>query len=225
MKKKDEKFRKFVIKVYNYLLRVPTDLNEFRVFISLIPAPLKMKNILWSRDDLQAILKATELCQIFGILNQYWDFLHFELLAVIVDEYGDAKLKKEMQDYCKDVEEFEQTVSLHMLKSRPCTRSGSALIEAEVKGNLSDHTLKDARQFRYSLAQEYGLHPYTINLSTVDPGSVCFKLWIPDIFAPHMILQSESKHHFFKEKHITKLMIDERCVFRAEEVCCIGMIL
>ena len=215
---KDGKFRRLVLKVYRYLAK-RVDLNELKMIISLLPASWKIKNIRWTRDDLRTVMEAHTLHEVFAMLNQYWDWLHYELLECIVNEYGDASLKKEMKEYCQDLETVASRISLHDTKgyvfSSP--HSDSVAIEAEIKGDPSQYALSKAQNFRQCLAREYSLEAHTLYLSRVGPGSTILTYQVPLVVSAHMIIESESKEQFFRDQEIIKLTISDKCVYSVQE--------
>lgn len=219
MKETDTKFRTLVNKSYRHLHKRPSLLHEFQVFVSLVPASWKRKNILWNRNDLSNIMKATTFTEVFTILNQYWDWRHYELLEYVINEYGSASLKKEMKNYCKDMEKVASRIMLYDTKgvsfSSPC--SDPVIVEVRVKGNPSQYNLTKERTLRQAIAQQFDMEPYTLHLSTGDSGSVILHYQIPLSLSSHMIVESKSKHHFFREQEVIELTISGICVYTAAD--------
>ena len=57
-------------------------------------------------------MAAKSFAQIFVVLNQYWTFVQYELLEYVVQEYGNARLKKEMKAYIAAMDELEAEVGI-----------------------------------------------------------------------------------------------------------------
>lgn len=217
---KQNKFRKLVCKVYVHVEKVigDTTLNDFKVFVTLCPHSWKNRGIMWERNDLEIIMHATNLAEIFIILNQYWDCVHYELLVIIVDQYGDQELKREMESYCQEIQELGPTTLNHFRGVHLCKYHPECVpVEAKIRGELKQFTIQQAHDCRCGLAQAYDLKPHAMRMSTVDTGSVIIVFLVPNVVSLLMLAQSNLKRDVFKELGVLRLTIGGRCVYDSEQ--------
>lgn len=217
---KQNKFRKLVCKVYVHVEKAigDTTLNDFKVFVTLCPHSWKRRGIMWERNDLKIIMHATNLAEIFIILNQYWDCVHYELLEIIVDQYGDQELKREMENYRQEIQELGPTTLNHFRGVHLCKYHPECVpVEAKIRGELKQFTIQQAHGCRYGLAQAYDLKPHAMRMSTVDTGSVIIVFLVPNVVSLLMLAQSNLKCDVFKELGVLRLTIGGRCVYDSEQ--------
>ena len=215
---KDGKFRCLVCKVYVHLEKViGGNLDEFKVFVTMCPHSWRQQGITWARSDLEAITRATTLMGVFLILNQYWDYIHYELLEIVVGTYGDQHLKGEMESYCREIKELGTITMNHFRGIHLCKYHPECVpVEAKLKGELGQYTLEGAQTCRYGLARVYDLKPHALRMSTVDTGSVILVFLVPAVISLQMLAESSRKHDIFKELGILRLTIGGRCVYDSE---------
>ena len=185
---KDTQFRTLVRKTQQHLSRSKKgDFAAFKVAITYMPASPHGHHILLSPDDRNDIMKATSFDQIFVVLNQYWTYSQYELLAYVVQEYGNDGLKEEMKKYRTDMEELEVQISTnHFTIVELCyPRPDSIVIEVHLSG--SQHKLHDARFVQLSVAEQCGLHPHTIRTFKCTPDPTVITLLIPYAVAGHVM--------------------------------------
>ena len=217
VKVKDRRFRMLVRKVHRHIARsikTPEDFADFRVAITMVPASLQLQNVLWSRDDLKAIIKAKSTDQIFVVLNQYWTFVHYELLEYVVKEYGNTQLEEEMKAYIADMDELESQVNLvHFRSIRLCSpRPDSVALNIHLSG--SQHKLRDARHVQRSMAEQSGLHPHAVRTLQSIPGSTILTLLVPYAVAGHVMA---SLRGILPPGDLLSRPVEERVVYTMDE--------
>ena len=165
VKQKDNQFRSLVKRTHQHLSRtIKTQdkaFTDFKVEITYMPASPHGHNILLSPDDRRDIMKATSFDQIFVILNQYWTFVHYELLEYVVQEYGNNDLKMDMKRYAANMEELEDQVGIGRLTT---VKLCSPQPNSEVHVSGSQNKLRDAsaHPVQQSMAEQCALHPHTV---------------------------------------------------------------
>ena len=217
VKRKDNQFRTLVRKTHRHISRTITTqqgIADFRVAISYLPASRHNHHILLSPDDRTAIMEAKSFDQIFVVLNQYWTFVQYELLEYVVQEYGNARLKKEMKTYVADMDELESQVSLdHFTDIRRCSpRPDSVAMNVHLSG--SQHMLCDARQVQRSVAEQNGLHPHAVRTLQSTPGSTILTLLVPYAVAGHVVA---SFRGMLPEGDLLSRPVEERVVYTMDE--------
>ena len=68
----------------------PEFLFEFRISVAVLPTSLKYQHKYFVKHHSSQIAKATTVEEIFSILNSYWNFLNYSLLAHIISKFGDG---------------------------------------------------------------------------------------------------------------------------------------
>ena len=217
VKRKDNRFRTLVRKTHHHISRTITTrqgIADFRVAISYLPASLHNHHILLSPDDRTAIMEAKSFDQIFVVLNQYWTFVQYELLEYVVQEYGNARLKKEMKAYIADMDELESQIGLdHFTDVRRCfPRPDSVALNIHLTG--SQHKLCDARNVQRSMAEQNGLHPFAVRTLQNTPGSTILTLLVPYAVAGHVVA---SLHGMQPAVDLLSRPVKERVVYTMDE--------
>ena len=164
LKQKNNQFQTLVRKTHTHLSRTyttPEELDDFKVAISYLPAMLHGPPILLSPSDRRDIRNATSFAQIFVVLNQHWNSVHYELLEYVIKEYGNASLKEEMRAYVKDFDELEAQIGIdHFNTIKLCSpRPDSVAFNIDLVA--SQHTRRDARTVQRSTAEYFGMHSHT----------------------------------------------------------------
>ena len=217
VKRKDNQFRTLVRKTHRHLSRTiksQEDFADFKVAITLLPASINGHHILLSPDDRTAIMGAKSFDQMFVVLNQYWTFHQYELLEYIVQEYGNARLKKEMKAYVDDTDELEAQVGIdHFTAVRLCyQRPDSVAMDIRLSG--TQHMLCDARLVQRSVAGQCGLHPHTVCTYQSTPGSTVLTLLIPYAVAGHVMATFRG---MLPAGDILSRPLEERVVYTMDE--------
>ena len=57
-------------------------------------------------------MNAKSVDEVFMILDDYWDYTNYELLQYLVEKFGESGLKKEMNKYVAELEEFEKKTTI-----------------------------------------------------------------------------------------------------------------
>ena len=81
-------------------------LVEFRLSVAVLPTSLKYQHRYFLHHHSSQIAKATTVEEIFSILNNYWNFLNYSLLAHIISKFGDKELKRELSRYITALQAF-----------------------------------------------------------------------------------------------------------------------
>ena len=173
----------------------------------------------------------TSLTEIFEAITRHglWDFLHYSPLATIVNVFGanDPDMNKLVQDYMKDLKSYtsmtEITDCIEFVLANP-TEPLPAKYDpdynrpVEWKTNFIDHTLQYLVEVWKMFSSRYLLpdSPPTALLDRVRRGCVSITWLVPTHMIPQLMKGVESSTEFFQEQHISKVIVDGKCVY---EVC------
>ena len=192
-----ESFENLRMDVYSYLEKEKPNLKEFRVFVSS-PAPSwKTKRPQRVTDvDLDRIMNPdTEFYQMFCIISQYTNWYNYELLKKIINRYGNPDLKRKMEEYCKEITDFEGHTSAEVLKNiRFCEPQPDSV---SIIAMLPDHhcnqfTMSDIRKLKHAKADEAGIDRAAPRLHMVHKSSVKIIFLVPIALAPYLMVSSVS---------------------------------
>ena len=183
--------------VYNYLEKIKPDLKEFRVFVSfpitcwMKKRPQRMKTV-----DLDRIVNPkTEFYEMFCIIGQYTNWYNYELLKKIVNRYGDPDLKRKMEEYCKEITEFEDRTSAEVLKNIRFSEAQPDSVSMIAR--LPDHHCNqfkgsDIRKLKHAITDEAGIDRGALSLHIIHKSSVKIIFLVPIALAPYLMVSSVS---------------------------------
>ena len=217
IKRKETKFRKLVRRVYRYVFETVEDLDEFKVVVTM---PTR-QNVIFDRNDLQAIQQATTIVDIFITLNQYWNFVNYDLLEAMVEEFGDDKLQGEMKVYSREMDAFKERTGLnHFIGVRLCNpRPDSVPIEVHSGGDCSRKTLAYTRQCCICLTRGCGVPGCAFRIHKVGTGSIVLTFLVPPTVVGQIILESgsESMHLAYRKLGVLQLIVGGKTVYNQKE--------
>ena len=209
-------------------MRQKPDLETFLTEITLLPTSFKEEHIKqYIKDNLPQLYDAKSIPQIFGLLNLYWNFLHYGLLQRIIEIYGTDDTKQLMESYVEDVKTFQEETTLAMFWG-VCTmplgdvpnslkeRLAEALtIHEELTPSSS---LKSIEKFRQEFARKISLPEFTIVMKAIMSGSVVI-VWLipPKGVITLMTLVKEGTIELFKQHHILELRMYNAIIYSAGE--------
>ena len=216
LKRKDNQFLRLLRNTRAHLsrtYRTPQELDDFKVAISFIPAMRHDPIFVLSPSDRREIQNATSFAQIFVVLNQYWNSVHYELLEYVIKEYGNASLKKEMRAYVQDFDELEAQIGIdHFNTIKLCSpRPDSVAFNIDLVG--IEHTRHDARIVQRSTADHFGMHSHTPRILQSIVGYTKLTLLVPYEVARYVMY---TFHQRLIAVNLLSRPLEERVVFKAK---------
>ena len=134
VRKMKEKFARLIVNVLQKLLQIATiDLNQFRVYVTLIPASEKNPEDMITEDDKHRIQQADSIEKIFGLLGNYWNYENIDLLVSIVKTYGDEDTLEMVKRYQEELRKFESDPDHVPVESPPMALKSSRNAELSQK--------------------------------------------------------------------------------------------
>ena len=181
------------------------------------------KSVAWNLNDLQqyllnltvnsgrghhihfldtAVVSSCEtLTELFNCLDDFWDYINYDLLKCVIRMFGDGELKKDLDTYSTQFAEVQSVTTLQQLsllmQSHPdlqIVRPHSMFVELAVRleADWDSYTLMDAEGLRQAFISTYSLTPYSIAFSSAEEGTIVLKLWLRSECAP-MIFHCKSQ--------------------------------
>ena len=132
------------------------------------------------------VSKVQTRIDVFNQLTPYYDFLHFEMLVMIVREFLKGDIKNELEEYRVMASKFEETVEIQKFKDvlsllpqqevMPSTTCSELTFKLKKQwGNL---TLKSFRRLYSYLFSDYQMYPSHMTIHVVEEV-LCIKFLIP----------------------------------------------
>ena len=173
----------------------------------------------------------TSLTEVFKAITKHglWDFLHFSPLVKIVKKFGinDPDMNKWVQDYIQNVKSYTSmtkiTDCIELVLTNPTAPSPAKYDPrynrpVEWKTNFVDHTLQYLAEVWEMFSCRYLLpdSPPTALIDHIREGCVSITWLVPTHMIPQLIKEVKSGTEFFHEHHISKVIVDGKCIY---EVC------
>ena len=219
-----------VEKTQKEVMKQKPDLETFCMKITLLPTSLKEEHQQYLKDNLPQLYNAKSIPEIFGLLNFYWNYLHYSLLQYIIEIYGTDDTKELMKCYIKDVKSFQQETTLAMFwEAQPKLTSPKSLggekltVEVLTKHEklTSGSSLKSVDELRQKFACEVSLPDVTIIIKEMLPGCVVIVWLMPakgEITLKNQVKQGRVE--FFKQHHILELRTNDDIIYSSGEWIC-----
>ena len=167
-------------------------LRDFKVTLTSLPHEKK-----------EEIKKANNVDEIFDILEPYCNYVDYDLLEYIIEEFGTSDLQEEMRKYIAELERYEKKTTVHDFS---LATQGKVVVPAHYRElavkldkDPNECTLHDVRQFKRSVENESTLESYTLLFR----GVICSSVEIILAFPPeaHAKLLEVFKNMQFRRKH------------------------
>ena len=150
-------------------------LGDFKIEVTLIPTKLKEEHKLFMKDSKEIILEAKEANDVFVHFNTYWNYLNYNLLEYLVEEYGSHEIKEMMSKFVQELDHFMEitTMADFMLYYR------KKAIPSHFKSMITHHKLDSCQtmlltvmNFRKSFCDHLSLHQFSTIIEGFEEGSV-----------------------------------------------------
>ena len=129
--------------------------------LTLLPENIKYNHLTYIEECVPKIMTAPDLPKIIMHLDLYWDYFHYALLEVIINNHGSDGLKQQMKSYVSEMKRFcrETTVAdfiPHCRNKRWLQTYSKEFVELKIKLNIDkqrsmDYTLIELEELKYRL--------------------------------------------------------------------------
>ena len=177
------RFRNLVISIQKELTKQgdTISLEELVTDLTLLPPTIRQSHLTFILENMTRLGKASNLREIFILLNLYWDYFNYTLLEVLVKAYGSGSLKKEMHQYAYDVQLFwrETTVAdfipyckeLQKLATIP-EEFTQVKVKQTMEKPISEYTLMELEELKCRLYLSCQLPNFALILYDLKEGCV-----------------------------------------------------
>ena len=163
-----------------------------------------------------ALFNAANLAEMFGIMNFNWNYLSYQPLDHLIEEFNLNEMKGEMEAYKEDLQQFRGKTPLTVFcetQNKRQLRLDPEFQEMVAKFDWPDDVvLEVVEQFRQKYAFHYRLRQCAMLLSEVCPGSFTITWFIPKSIIEK--LRANMPRALLKKYSVTELRIAGRCVYR-----------
>ena len=178
---------------------------------------------MFSDVHLEILEKAENQSMLMGQLDYNMDYLSYDMLEYLANEFDLKDVKSQMEDYKLALTEFRKKTKLTQFcqtQKRKRIQLSPEFREMVAKIDFSDNiTLEELEQFRVAYCKHYTLKQFAMMMADVSPGSFIVTWYIPCSIVKN--LKMDVPKSVLKQTFITKLTIDGTCVYHdhQNEVC------
>ena len=168
-------------------------------------------------DHRQELIKATEIEDVFFVIDPYLSYFNYELLQIIIGTHGTAKDKQNMQQYLNDFSEYCKKVpcvEFDVPNSRECK---STKIKFKLDYDKNQLKLGDVKRIQRCIAAILNLKPSTLSLHCIEDGCVIFTFLMPTSIVNYVMDIIEMNKSILKDE--IKLLHVELEAHGLPEVC------
>ena len=190
-----DKRRVAVKSVADALTSLPTDdVDEHRQFLE---------------SHVSAFYQAHDTSELFGIMNPNWNYLSYQLLDHLIEEFDLDEVKGEMAAYKGDLRQFREKTPLNRFcqtQKKRRLRLDPEFQEVVAEFDWpEDVTLEVVEQFRQEYACHYHLRECAMMLAEVKPGSFIITWFVPAAISEK--LRANAPRTVLKKYSVTELKI------------------
>ena len=173
---------------------------------------------------------STSFVDIFEAFSKQglWNALDYGLLSRIVEQFSIAsgeELRRMFEQYECDVVNFLRTTTFETYSiaqgSLTCEPipdySYFAQFRTDIKGKMSDQSLERVRDIQWVLSTGLSLGRSLMVFHKVQPGSISITWLIPASRREYLTKVSSHSTAFFKKHEFIRVLIDNKCIYEADE--------
>ena len=195
-------------------------------------------------NTVTTVLESAEsLDEIFRALSKYkvWDYLNYYLLQSINEEFAsdDDELNVMVKQYQRDLTGHILTQKIQTYldaNKHPMATSDSESsadenitslppkqkhklykkLSAEVKVNITDHSVEYVYDLWHSLADQFRLPQPAMILHSIAEGCICVTWLVPANLVTYVTRMAQETSDMFAKQQILKVMLENHCIYPME---------
>ena len=195
-------------------------LNRLRITLTTLRLSAKFKRLLFLRKKKKAIERTKGVCEIFYLLEDYWNWSDYDLLQKLITDFGDETLQQKMTMYLTQLENFEKNTSVlefkRVVKRKQKCPYDFTRIVIKLKKDSSECTMHEVRKLKEAAASESAIEAYALHILDIHASSVVVTLAFPRDTLE--LLPPVLSNHFLATYHITSVTIDDKPLEEYTEV-------
>ena len=160
---------------------------------------------------------ATTFDDLWAKLNNYWNFLNFDLLEHIVSIFGSEDLKQKMESYKHDLQSFRKStrlcdfISCWPVRGQTPPKRELRKFVAKMKHDWDNCTLEDLETLKGVITRKFFFPKFAFRLRKIKRGCIAITWLIPVPFVKDLQEAVETtSSDFFMEHRIETITIDRK---------------
>ena len=170
-------------------------------------------------SHLSVCYQANDHAELIGQLSFYMNYLSYQLLDYLGNEFDLVEVKRKMMIYKSDLQQFRKKTPLALFcrtQRRKVFDLPQWFRKAVMHFNWRNGvTLEDVEEFREKYAFHYKLRECAMMVSEIRPGSYIITWFIPESVVEK--LKAKVPREILKKYCVTKLEIAGTCVYRSRK--------
>ena len=158
-------------------------LRDFKIMLTSLPLFKQHEDKEFLKGEENRIKTAKDVDDIFEILKPYWNYVDYDLLEHIIEEFGTEQLQEEMKQYIAELEQFEKKTTVQdfslATEEKVVIPAHYRKLSVKLEKDPKMFTLHDVRQFKKSVENESSLKEYSLLFQGVSCSSVEIFLAFP----------------------------------------------
>ena len=200
-------------------------LSKVKLCVTQLPVSVKYQHVYFLDHNLSAIIDATSVDAIFGILGRYWNYLNCGLLNEIVHRLGSDATKQLMEQYMETLRLFRLKTKLGDFfgKTTANIPPHFTTFVTTLGEGWENRTLEDLEQFRKELARSMYLKEYAMHFNCAETGSVAIT-WAFHSSLPEITDILKSAFQLLEKKcGVLRVIFQGKCILQQSslEVKCL----
>ena len=189
-------------------------LSKVKLCVTQLPVSVKYQHVYFLDHNLPAIIDATSVDAIFGILGRYWDYLNCGLLNEIVHRLGSDATKQLMEQYMETLRLFRLKTKLGKFFGKTTTNIPPhfTTFATTLGEGWENRTLEDLAEFQKELARSMYLKEYAMRFSCAEPGSVAIT-WAFHSSLPEITVTLQFAFQLLEKTYdVLRMIFEGKCI-------------
>ena len=187
-------------------------LKKLKITLTSLPLFTQYEDKDFLKEEKIRIEKAKDVDEIFEVLKPYWNYVDYDFLEHIIEEFGTEEIQEEMKEYVAELELFEKETTVHdfslVIQGKEVIPAHYIKLAVKLEKDPKRFTLHDVRQFKKSVENDSSLKEYVVLLQEMSCSSVeIFLAFPPEAYAKLSEVISTSQ--FRKEHKVASVMFGE----------------
>ena len=163
-------------------------------------------------------MQATDIDEVFQQISPHYCFLNITLLEDITATFVGEPLKRQLEEYEKQLEEFTSSTKITVLKviqsqRPPHNAEGMSHVVLKLKGFWLSVTIKRFQKF---VSQIFGAKSDALTHIRVEDGCICISWLTRESAIPSLVALAQQKVEFMRHVGVLRLTVGDITVLKKE---------
>ena len=209
IKQFEEKYTDLVVIVRDAFKRGRVSFIQIQNCLLQLPVSLKLQCGKFLQSQASSLSQARSIDELFFILSLQWDFLNPNLLAHLVQKFGDGKTKESVDKYLGELRKFRMRtkISDFIDKWTGTLPPGTQEIVMELEGNWGERSLQQLEEHRIEVSRKCCFANYVMPLKAIRESSVDAIFSLPKSVDIHS-LELESLREVSRKHQVLRILLN-----------------